>query len=325
MNGVSVTLITQSSELPQMVCHDYFHSTSFFKILEKTPGTSPCMAVAQNADGDVVAHILAIIGHRRSLLPPFIFKYGHVYGEGEYSDAANKDSLFNLLLAKITQKFKHELCLYSEFSDLSSKMFGYRSFRRNGYFPIPWQEIHNSLHSMKPELRLSKRMRKNISKAKEQGVQTRPCQNEDELCRYISLLRKYFKFKSRRYVPHDNLFKLSMNDGNGTNLITLYKDKIIGGCTLIFSEGNAFLWFMASRRVRYAQFHPTTVTVWSALKYAYDRGCRHLYFLDAGLPFRKNPYREFILSFGGKPVAKLRWFRFPFAWLNRMLAWMYNE
>ncbi|MCI6550209.1 MAG: GNAT family N-acetyltransferase, partial [Prevotella sp.] len=32
-----------------------------------------------------------------------------------------------------------------------------------------------------------------------------------------------------------------------------------------------------------------------------------------------------ILSFGGKPVAKYRWFRFSIGWINRILTWIYKE
>lgn len=35
------------------------------------------------------------------------------------------------------------------------KMLGYREFRKLGYVPIAWQEIHNSLHSKLPQERLS--------------------------------------------------------------------------------------------------------------------------------------------------------------------------
>ena len=49
-----------------------------------------------------------------------------------------------------------------------------------------------------------------------------------------------------------------------------------------------------------------------------------LHFLDAGLPITHNPYREFILSFGGKPTAKYRWFQVALPWVNRMVGWFYD-
>lgn len=71
--------------------------------------------------------------------------------------------------------------------------------------------------------------------------------------------------------------------------------------------------------------YPATYTVWSALKYAHEHGYAHMFFLDAGLPFKRNPMREFILNFGGKQVSEYRWFRIQFPWVGRLMDWFYNE
>jgi hypothetical protein len=47
--------------------------------------------------------------------------------------------------------------------------------------------------------------------------------------------------------------------------------------------------------------------------------------MDVGLPFRKNSFREFILSFGGKPVSTVRWFRCSIRWINGLLSWIYRD
>ena len=48
MNGISIRLIQKSEELPEMVCDNFFHSTDFFLIAEKTPGYAPLMAHPDN-------------------------------------------------------------------------------------------------------------------------------------------------------------------------------------------------------------------------------------------------------------------------------------
>jgi hypothetical protein len=47
--------------------------------------------------------------------------------------------------------------------------------------------------------------------------------------------------------------------------------------------------------------------------------------MDVGLPFKKNRYRDFILSFGGKEVGTYRWFRFSIPWMNKLVGWFYRE
>ena len=62
---------------------------------------------------------------------------------------------------------------------------------------------------------------------------------------------------------------------------------------------------------------------WAPITYAYEKGYAHLEFMDAGLPFKKHGYRDFILRFGGKQSSTRRWFRFSWKWLNKLLCKFY--
>lgn len=65
--------------------------------------------------------------------------------------------------------------------------------------------------------------------------------------------------------------------------------------------------------------------MWKALNYAHEHHYGHMFFMDVGLPWRRNPFRDFILSFGGKPVSTYRWFRFSISWVNSLLRWLHRE
>ena len=323
--NLTVSIISKSEELPQIECRDFFHSTKMFRIAEKTPGFTPFMAIAQREDGTVAAHLLATIRRRGSWIPPYLFTQGRIYGEGEYDADVDKDEAFGLMLDAITAKFVRRLCLYVEFSNMSQKMFGYRHFRRNKYFPINWQEVHNSLHSAPPEERLADKMLQRIERTYANGVETREIKNEQELDGFYRLLKNFYRTKIRRFMPPKELFEELNKQGNARLFVTLYHGKIIGGSACVYSDANAYLWYMGSKRKSFPHLHPERMTLWHAIKYAYDQHYRHIYFIDVGLPYPKNQYREFILSFGGKPVAKYRWFRFTFPWINRLLSWFYRE
>jgi hypothetical protein len=126
-------------------------------------------------------------------------------------------------------------------------------------------------------------------------------------------------------MPPKELFEELNKQGNARLFVTLYHGKIIGGSACVYSDANAYLWYLGSKRKSVPHLHHERMTVWHAIKYAHDQHYRHIYFIDVGLPYPKNQYREFILSFGGKPVAKYRWFRFTFPWINRLLSWFYRE
>ena len=227
-------------------------------------------------------------------------------------------------------------------------MFGYRHFRRLGYFPVAWQEIYNSLHSMNPEERLTDRARRQIENGKNKGLECHETHNQEEIWKFYQLYRNFYRFKPRRYVPPMEYFESLSQSNEAKVFVTTYEGrrfgrggketgtidgedfhaagsrKIVGGCTLAFSKDDAYLWHLASRRKRYIYLHPDTMTVWHAISYAYQHGYRHIHFMDVGLPWKQNPYREFIRSFGGKPVAKYRWFRCNIGIINRLLKWIYK-
>ena len=72
-------------------------------------------------------------------------------------------------------------------------------------------------------------------------------------------------------------------------------------------------------RKTYALQYPGILAVWKALQDAHQNGFRHMEFMDAGLPFKKHGYRDFVLRFGGKQSSTRRWFRFRWQWLNDLL------
>lgn len=310
--------------MPHLLEGDFFHSLELFQILEKTPGITPFMAVATQ-ENKVVGQMLVILYHRKSLFPPYLYTHAHAYGEGLYAPDAEQNAIFPLLLRSLTIHLHKRLCFYIEFSRMSKKMLGYREFRKLGYVPIAWQEIHNSLHSKLPQERLSDKQIAMIEKMKKKGISCREATSPEDIHRYHQLLKNYYRLKLRRFVPDETFFQKLSTSSNARNVIITYKDKVIGGYTCIYNQGNAFLWFSAFKRKTYIHLHPNTMTIWQALSDAQEQDAQHLHFMDAGLPLKSNLYREFILGFGGKPVTKFRWFRFYPKVINPLLHWLYKE
>ena len=324
---VSVSLITKTSDLPDIICDDFFHSVDLFKILEATPKQKPYMALAIDGQGRIVAHLLAIISYHHLLLPPFTYSHCHIYGEGVYApEVDNKEEIFSLFVNAITNELTHKFCLFIEISDLKSKMFGYAKLRENGFFPIKWQKIHNSLHSKSPHERLSQKLRDKLTSVEQRGMKAEVVKPKSkELQQVVKLMRRYFILKPSRTIRSEQLFEHLVASKQCKIFATKYKDRVIGTCVCFFFGGNAYMWQLASRRKSYMMLYPTSYTIWSALKYAHEQGFNHMYFLDAGLPFKHNPIRECILNFGGKQVAEYRWFRIQIPWIGKFIDWLYNE
>lgn len=321
----TVSAIHKEEDLPQIECRNFFHSTDFFRVVAKTPRQKPYMIVVCDEEKKIVAHMLVTLRQRGSLIPPYLFTQGRIYGEGEYAPEVPKEQLFRMMLEKVNEVLKMKLCLYIEFSNISKKMFAYSHFKACGYFPIRWMQIHNSLHSMKPEDRLPEKTAKRIKTAMKQGVVTEEIKTEEGIKLFSKLIKLYYRFKVLTYTPENTQLREMWKTGLARMFGCMYRGKMIGCCSVIYSEENAYLWYHAARSKTYPMQHPKTMCTWYAIKMAYEQGYRHIYFMNAGLPFRKSRQREFLLGFGGKPTSTYRWFRCTIPWINKLLSWSYRE
>ncbi len=328
MDDYKIVVYTRSADIPPMQYGDFFHSTRLFRIYEQTPRHKPLMVVAF-AGNEAKAHLLAVVRYRWSLLPPYLFTHCRVTGEGDYNDVepVRQEKLFGLMLNALTRRLRHRV-LYVEFSNLSRKMFGYKEFRRADYFPVHWMTVHNSLHSRDPEDRLSERMKRRIANAERRGVTTTVVESEEDLQAFVRLMQAHNRLKPRRHIPDIAFFRGMLTDGNDGDarlFISKYKGHAVGCCACVYWGGNAYVWYLASLRKSYVKLHPDVATVWAVIKHAHANGYNHICFMDVGLPFRRNRFREFILRFGGKPVSSYRWFFVTVGWLNKAFKWIYKD
>lgn len=332
---MNVAIYNHASELPDLPAGGYFHSRELMELCEHTPHLQPFMVVVSDDAGHVKSHLLAVEQNRHSWLPPYLYRHVRIMGEGTYaSDDAvhespdgghwSKNMLFSQMLSAVTRRLQKRT-LYVEVSHLSQKMFGYAPLRAEGYFPVRWTSVHNSLHSRMPEERISERQMKYIKAAMRRGAITKVVETVEEFKAFSRLLHRHNWLKPRRYIPHDEFFEGMRRAGRCKLLITTFHDTVIGCSVLVYSEGDAYLWYSAARRKSYVPLHPNALTFWNSIRQAHQDGMQHIRFMDVGLPFRKNPYRDFILSFGGKEVSTFRWFRISIRWVNRLASWLWRE
>ena len=327
VNEPKILIIKKSKDLPELDSSNFFHSRQYFEIAKQTPRQKPFMVAALTADGRTMAHMLGIVRYRSSLLPPYLYMHCRILGEGVYSyphDGYTDNELFGMMVEALRNRLGNGV-LYIEISNLSQKMFGYKELRQRQFFPVHWMSIHNSLHSHTPEERISERLKKHINNAYAKGVVTDEVKNETDFQSFIKLLKHHHWLKPKRYIPDEKFFSAIQHEGHGRLYLTRYHDHVIGCSAVAYSQQNAYLWYTAFRRKSFAFLHPDELTLWHAIKDAHTRGYQHICFLDVGLPFSHNSFREFILRFGGKPVSTYRWFRCSISWINALLSWIYRE
>lgn len=325
--SLKLTTYYHGEQIPDLPGTNVFHSKELFLIYEATPGYKPMMLVGYINDKPVVK-LLATIRKSTRLFPPAFISRCEIYGTGEYlAPGIDNEAVFEELLEHLTTEAARRSFLI-EFRNLDNSLFGYRSFRQNHYFPVNWLRVHNSLHSLKqPMDRISESRKRQIRKGLRNGAEISETKSAEDVQAFSKMLNKNYSSRIRNHFPDIDFFHHLINKkefaGKAKIFIVKYKNKIIGGSVCIFSDKKAYLLFSGGMRKTYAKQYPGILAVWKAMEYAYYKGYEHLEFLDAGLPFKKHGYRDFILRFGGKQSSTRRWFRFQWSFFNKFLEKIY--
>ena len=109
-------------------------------------------------------------------------------------DTYSKDELFGLMLEHLTSEVLQE-CFLIEFRNLPTALFGFKHFRRNGYFPVNWIRVYNSLHSLSPEERLENKRKQQVNRALKYGITLQEAKTEDDRIKFLQLLKRNYSSK----------------------------------------------------------------------------------------------------------------------------------
>lgn len=313
-----------AEDVPPLPGKNIFYSTDLFRLWERTPGYRAMLLVA--FEGNVPIGKLLCLTRRYFRLLGFIDKT-FVFGTGEYFNTSlREDLIFKEMVSYLTSTFKERSFLI-EFRNLEEPLFGYRYFRENGYFPVRWLRVRNSIHHDALDKWMSASRRRQIQRGLKNGAVLDVARTTDDVRAFFSMLKKYYSSKIDHYLPAVEFF-LSLSEQQtepeiGKIFLVRYKNRIIGGAVCLFSGKDAFLLFSGGMRKSYPLQYPGVLAVWNAMAYAHEQGYEHFEFMNAGLPFKKYGYRDFILRFGGKQMSSRRWFRLGWRWLNAILTRIY--
>ncbi|NDW12365.1 GNAT family N-acetyltransferase [Bacteroides sp. 214] len=325
---LKLTSYYNSKDIPELPGTNIFHSKDVFLLYEAAAGYEPLLIVA-SINGKIVAKLLAAFRRQTSFIPANMIRRCEIYGLGEYFDNnIEKEEVFDVMLERLTDEAMRNSFII-EFHNLNHALDGYKYFRKNQYFAINWLRVRNSLHSVENvEEQISPSRLRQIKNGLKNGAKIHKATSIEETVEFSKLLHRIYSLRFRKYFPPTGFFeqihKWLIGKGLACIYVVKYKKKIIGGAVTLFSGDNAYLWFSGGMKKSYLRQYPGVLSVWAALSDAKERGCRHLEFVDVGLPFRKHGYRDFVLQFGGKQSSTRRWFRIRWKFLNNVMRWLYS-
>ena len=325
---IRIEQYNSGEKIPNLLPGIFFHSEQFFHILEKSSGIQPVMLVAYD-DNEEKGHLLAMFKRDIRLIPPGIYHWCSIYSEGVYnSNGTDCNEIFSLFIERLLKimDFKY---LFIEARYIADSRITYRTFSKYNFVPRDDLRIYISLHSRRPEERLSRAYHSHIRRAKLRGVTFRQATERKEIELGIKLLKKYYASKFDRYFAPTGLLTdilLGKNESLDVRMFVVYnkEGKMIGSSICLYSANRAFLLYNCGLRKSYPLLYPGIISVWAAIKDAHTRGVPHFEFSVSGTPLKKKiGYRKFLLNFGCKQVSTLRWYRHRWNWLNKILRKIY--
>lgn len=325
---LKLTTYYRGKDIPELPGTNIFHSKDMFLFYEKISHYTPILIVATFKETPV-AKLLAVVRKNASLLSFPFLKRCEIYGTGEYlCENIEKEEIFGHIINHLTQEALRYASVI-EFRNLENALDGYKHFRANKYFAINWLKVHNSLHRIeRVEDKFSPSRLREVKKGLKNGAQVDEAHTIEEISEFSSMLHKIYSIRIRKYFPALAFFQQAntylIDKKLAKIYIVKYKGKIIGGAATLFSGKNSYLWFSGGMTKRYVLQYPGVLAIWAALVDAKSRGCRHMEYMDVGLPFRKHGFRNFILRFGGKQSSTRRWFRIRWNFLNNFLIKIYS-
>lgn len=201
--AIQVNIYEQSKDIPDLPGTNVFHSTELFQILEQTPGYRPVLLVAWEGN-KAVGKLLCIT--RRNARITGLCNKTYAYGTGEYFHSAVKDeTIFGKFLSYLTVRFQDD-SFFLEFRNLEQSLFGYKYFRQNGYFPVRWLRVRNSIHHTALDKWASPSRKRQIARGLKNGAQMDVVNNRKDLEEFFAMLRKYYASKIHRFLPDLRFF-----------------------------------------------------------------------------------------------------------------------
>ena len=322
--AIRLSTYLRADDVPELPGTNLFHSVELFHILERASGFTSRMIVAFEGSTPVGKLLCTM---RPIFSWTSIYQKALVYGYGEYFNTTRRpDEIFAEILPYLSAQLSDKV-FFIEFRNLEEPLFAYRYFRENRYFPVRWLRVQNSIHHEIIDKWMSSKRRKHIQQGLANGAELGVVENEEELRVIFRMLKKYYRSKLNRYLPDIDFFRSLFTyktDKRLAEIFTVkYKGKIIGGAVCFFSDSTAYLVVAGGLRKSYPMLYPNVLAVWNAMVFSRQQGYRHFEFMNAGLPFKKFGYRDFVLRFGGKQFGTRRWFRMRWNWLNKLLIKFY--
>ncbi len=308
----------KKEDLPQLEDKKFFHYVSTFDLYHEVRSYEPFMIIAF-VDEKPVAAMMAIIRQLHGWLKGPLFKQCYISQlPAFFDDSQPKDIVFEALVSALLKEVKLKV-YYIQFRNLNNSIFGYKTFKKHHFYSARWLNICNSLQRRRKIWdQLSSTRKNQVHKARRRGVTMLEATTHSQLPEIYQSIKRDWHIRERippfRYF--ENFFLHYVQKGKGKILMCVYKGKIIGGTILGFEKRIVYCLHYWGQTKRYKLLYPSIFSIWSSLEFAEKEGFEYFDFMDSGFYRERAGKPHFLLQFGGKQKATMRWQRFNWPLIN---------
>lgn len=178
------------------------------------------------------------------------------------------------------------------------------AFAAAGFEYIPHLNFHVDTSSVEVvESNLGKSRKRDIRTTIREGVTIVEHPTEEQVIEYYAILKNLYETKVKTPLFPESFFQELAKHKDARFLLTMFRDKVIGGTVCVELEGKClYEWFACGEDGVYPHVFPSCYATYAGIKYAAEHGCARFDMMGAGKPDEAYGVRDFKARFGGKEV-----------------------
>jgi len=214
-----------------------------------------------------------------------------------------------VLLKEISEKFKKR-AIYIE----SRNLFDYSNLNKV-YASLGWgykKYLNFRVYCDSEELvwsNLNRLRKREIKKAIANNVIIKEADHIDEVKQLYDLLYKTYYYRIKKPIFNWEFFQLLFINKLCKVFLVKHEEKVVAGHFCPLNENVIYDWYGCGLDKEFKDLAPSTMVVYSALRYGYLNGYKYFDFMGAGSPDKKYGVRQFKEQFGGELVEHGRFFK----------------
>lgn len=300
-----------------------FQNFDYFRANAGTKYHTPYCFINRDGQGLLNGVMMAVVIDSYRIGP--FGKRCVIWGEPVFDEGPEVSNILSAILIRLVAELARKV-MYIEFRNNESRLDYAQVFLEQGFLLKSHSNLIIRRHALVNAFEgLSETKRRQIRRAKEQGVVAREARSMAEVHALYNILDDLYTQKVKKPLPHLSFFEQFFSPVKhklGVILVVMKGHELIGGAVLL-TEANkgVYEWYVAGLDKRYKKMYPSVVATWSAIEFASENGYDFFDFMGGGQPGEYYGVRNFKMKFGPELVNHGRWFFSKYKGLIRVIKW----